>query len=120
MTKSIKRKDRREKTSNINFLDSTIAREKQKARDLRNSSWWRKKIAPGICHYCGEKFPPQTLTMDHMIPLSRGGKSEKINLVPACKTCNNKKKYMLPVEWDEYINTLNRKPESTGGVLSHG
>ena len=47
------------------------------------------------------------LTMDHLVPLSRGGRSTKDNLVPSCKSCNNKKKTMLPVEWDEY---LNRRP----------
>ena len=36
--------------------------------------------------------------MDHLIPLVRGGKSTKGNIVPACKDCNNKKKYALPWE----------------------
>lgn len=38
--------------------------------------------------------------MDHLIPLVRGGKSTKNNLVPACKECNMKKKYALPWEWE--------------------
>ncbi len=38
--------------------------------------------------------------MDHLVPLVRGGKSSKGNLVPACKDCNNKKKYALPWEWE--------------------
>ena len=80
--------------------------EKRRARELRNSSWWRKKIAPGICYYCGKKVPPAELTMDHKIPLTRGGRSEKINLVPACKECNNRKKYLLPTEWEEYMAGL--------------
>lgn len=86
--------------------DSLLKKEKRKARELRNSPWWRKKIAPGICHYCGRKFSPSELTMDHKIPLARGGTSEKMNLVPACKECNNKKKYLLPTEWEEYMNSL--------------
>jgi len=44
--------------------------------------------------------------MDHVIPLIRGGKSTKGNVVPACKECNNKKKHMLPLEWKEYIERL--------------
>lgn len=87
---------------------SHIATEKNKARELRKSSWWRKKISSGICHYCGEKINPGDLTMDHKIPLSRGGLSEKSNLVPACKECNNKKKYLLPLEWEEYINSIRK------------
>lgn len=44
--------------------------------------------------------------MDHHIPLSRGGTSERENLVPACKDCNTRKKYLLPHEWDEYLERL--------------
>jgi len=85
---------------------SDIEREKQRARELRNSSWWRQKIARGICSYCGKTFHTDELTMDHIIPLSRGGRSEKINIVPCCKECNNQKKYLLPAEWDEYLKRI--------------
>jgi 5-methylcytosine-specific restriction endonuclease McrA len=44
--------------------------------------------------------------MDHIVPLIRGGKSLKSNIVPACKECNNKKKHMLPIEWEEYLLNL--------------
>ncbi len=83
-----------------------IAREKRKARELRHSSWWRRKTATGMCHYCGGKFPPSELTMDHVIPLGRGGTSDKINIVAACKECNTKKKTLLTVEWEEYMRSL--------------
>ena len=87
-------------------LETELSREKQKARVLKNTSWWKKRIANGICHYCQGKFSPSDLTMDHIIPLSRGGKSERINIVAACKECNNKKKYFLPVEWEEYLRKI--------------
>jgi 5-methylcytosine-specific restriction endonuclease McrA len=90
----------------LNGAAAATNREKNIARELRDSSWWRSKIASGKCYYCGEIFKPSELTMDHKIPISRGGRSEKINIVPACKVCNNKKKYMLPIEWDEYMNKL--------------
>ena len=86
--------------------DSHISREKRKARELRNTSWWRKRVAEGRCYYCGKVFKPEELTLDHLVPLSRGGASEKINCVPACKECNNKKKYLLPVEWEAYMKSL--------------
>ena len=85
-----------------------IAREKAKARELRKSNWWKQKIAAGICYYCGKKFKPQELTMDHIVPIARGGKSTKSNVVPACKECNNKKKYLTPVEI-----LMNRKDKSS-------
>ena len=72
--------------------------EKAKARKLRQSQWWRKKIESGICHYCGGVFPSDTLTMDHIVPIARGGKSTRGNLVPACKKCNSNKKYYTPAE----------------------
>lgn len=83
--------------------DEEINLERAKARELRKSRWWREKIAAGCCHYCGRKTPAAELTMDHIVPLGRGGKSVKSNLVPTCKTCNNRKKNLLPLEWDEYM-----------------
>jgi len=46
---------------------------------------------------------PKALTMDHIVPIARGGRSTKSNVVPACKTCNNAKKQLLPMEWEEYL-----------------
>jgi 5-methylcytosine-specific restriction endonuclease McrA len=86
--------------------EEDLRREKDKARKLRSSAWWKQKRGRGLCHYCGGEFPPRELTMDHLVPLARGGRSTKGNLVPACKDCNNKKKYMLPAEWEEYMDRL--------------
>ena len=80
--------------------EQEIRRERAKARDLRQSQWWKRRRASGICHYCGGKFPPRDLTMDHLVPLVRGGRSSKGNLVPACKECNTSKKNRLAFEWD--------------------
>ncbi len=85
-----------------------IKKERDKARKLRASQWWKRKRSDGVCHYCKAVFPPKELTMDHLIPVSRGGKSEKFNLVPSCKECNTKKKQLLPAEWDEYMKTLQK------------
>lgn len=85
-----------------------LKKERDKARKLRATQWWKRKRSSGICHYCQARVPVAELTMDHVIPLSRGGRSEKINLVPCCKECNTKKKQLLPFEWDEYMNTMNK------------
>ena len=84
----------------------SIDREKARAKALRKSQWWRRQIDRGTCHYCGERIAPDELTMDHIVPLIRGGLSTRGNVVPACKACNNKKKYLLPLEWDEYLANL--------------
>lgn len=75
-----------------------VARERAKAKELRKTSWWKQQIASGRCHYCGEQFPPEELTMDHIVPVVRGGKSNKGNIVPCCKPCNSEKKYLTPAE----------------------
>ena len=49
--------------------------------------------------------------MDHLVPLVRGGKSTKGNLAPACKRCNNQKKSLLPVEWEQYLTRLGTEAE---------
>lgn len=75
-----------------------VARERAKAKELRKSAWWKLQRAKGICHYCGETFPPEDLTMDHILPVVRGGKSVKSNCVPCCKACNTEKAYLTPAE----------------------
>jgi len=91
------------------FDDTDIRREKEKARRLRSTQWWKRKCAKGVCHYCGRPVRPADMTMDHIVPLSRGGKSTKGNLAACCKDCNTKKKNMLPMEWDEYIEKIKRE-----------
>ncbi len=75
-----------------------IAREKKKARDMRKSQWWRQQLQKGVCHYCSQHFSSEDLTMDHVLPIVRGGKSTKGNIVACCKQCNNDKKYLTPAE----------------------
>lgn len=47
-----------------------------------------KENYSNLCAYCAEKKP---LTMDHIIPLSKGGEHDIDNIVPACKSCNSGK-----------------------------
>jgi len=86
--------------------EADIRREKAKARELRQSRWWQNKLAEGRCHYCGLITPKAELTMDHVVPLTRGGKSVKGNLAVCCKECNSRKKNLLPLEWEEYLDKL--------------
>ena len=87
----------------VTVLPDQIRREKEKAKALRKTQWWQRQIARGICYYCGRMTQRAELTMDHIVPLARGGRSTRGNVAPACKDCNNRKKYLLPVEWDEYL-----------------
>jgi hypothetical protein len=93
----------------IQTTPKEIRQEKEKARALRKTRWWQQRLARGICHYCGREFPPSDLTLDHIVPLIRGGKTRRGNVVPSCKECNNRKKYLLPWEWEEYLQNIARK-----------
>jgi 5-methylcytosine-specific restriction endonuclease McrA len=81
-----------------------LARERENARALRKSAWWQRRVQKGLCAYCGKSVPPRQLTMDHVVPVARGGRSVRGNVAPACKECNNRKKLMTPAE------QLMRKP----------
>jgi len=75
-----------------------VAREREKARVLRKSAWWQQQVQAGVCHYCGKKAAAGALTMDHVVPVARGGVSTRGNVVPACEACNKSKKYLTPAE----------------------
>ena len=82
----------------INRDERHIKRERAKAREIRQTPYYQDLFRKGICHYCGQKFPQDQLTLDHIVPVSRGGRSTRGNLVVACLDCNQKKKYLTPVE----------------------
>ncbi len=88
--------------------DAAIRREKNRARELRKTRWWQQKTASGCCHYCGKDVGFAALTMDHLLPLSKGGRSSKENIVACCKECNNLKKSMMPIEWDKYCESCRK------------
>lgn len=90
----------------IDLDEEDIKRERRKARELRGSQWWKRRRAKGVCYYCGRPTPPKELTMDHIVPIARGGRSTKGNVVTACKECNNAKKQLLPMEWDQYLKDV--------------
>ncbi|UCG15000.1 MAG: HNH endonuclease [Deltaproteobacteria bacterium] len=87
----------------VSVSEQEIKREREKARALRKTRWWKQRLARGTCRYCGRRYLPDELTMDHIVPIIRGGKTTKGNVAVVCKECNNKKKYLLPMEWEEYV-----------------
>lgn len=59
------------------------------------------------CQYCGTE---EDLTLDHVIPRSKGGKSSWDNLVTACKGCNAKKGDFTPEKAGMKLNVRPFKP----------
>ena len=50
------------------------------------------------CQYCGEKKAASDLTLDHILPRSRGGDNSPVNIVTACVPCNQRKGDRTPAE----------------------
>jgi 5-methylcytosine-specific restriction endonuclease McrA len=48
------------------------------------------------CRYCGCRFAPVSLDVDHVIPVRRGGVTDEDNLVTACRSCNRRKGERTP------------------------
>lgn len=59
---------------------------------------------PKVCHWCGIKC--ERCEIDHIIPLSKGGKHERHNLVIACPTCNRRKGARDPIEFAQSVGRL--------------
>jgi 5-methylcytosine-specific restriction endonuclease McrA len=67
----------------------------RKSKTKRITVYTRDKFT---CQYCGIKPGVGKLTLDHVMPESRGGATEPDNLVTACKPCNNQKADKTPEE----------------------
>ncbi|MBF0213435.1 MAG: HNH endonuclease [Magnetococcales bacterium] len=74
-------------------------RERLKAKELKRSAWLKGQTGQGRCHYCGARCHPGALTMDHVVPLIRGGRTTRGNCVPACMECNQEKRHLSSLQW---------------------
>jgi hypothetical protein len=62
------------------------------------------------CQYCIEKFASKDLTLDHVIPKSRGGGKDWSNIVACCLKCNQKKGAQTPKEANMKLIRKPRRP----------
>ena len=71
------------------------------------------------CQYCGRRYSTSELSLDHVVPLSRGGGTNWENVVCACLSCNVKKGNRLPEEAGMKLRRVPAKPKATPlGLLS--
>lgn len=63
-------------------------------------------IQKGVCYYCGNSGQ---MTLDHVVPISKGGPHTKTNIVPACSTCNSSKGSKLLDEWNDLTRSKIRR-----------
>lgn len=57
---------------------------------------WTEKLhnSQGYCHYCHKSIGYRTLTLEHLVPVAKGGGTTADNCVPACITCN----------WEQWVS----------------
>lgn len=79
------------------------SRERKLEYTLTDQEWEEiKKSHHYLCIYCGGQF--DNLTRDHWIPLIKGGGFTKENIVPACGSCNSRKRDMTGDEFMELLD----------------
>ncbi len=82
----------------VNSIIATFGNNKilseQYAPPLNNTTLFRRD--DHLCLYCGNKFKTEDLSRDHVTPLFQGGRDLWVNVVSACKRCNNAKAGRTP------------------------
>lgn len=68
------------------------------------------------CAYCGQKFNSSELNLEHVVPKSRGGKTDWTNVVTSCIPCNLKKGNRLPEEAHMKLLSRPSKPKWRGSA----
>jgi 5-methylcytosine-specific restriction endonuclease McrA len=108
------------RTSKISIrIPSVVRLLKYRRMPRQNRAVSRKGIMlrdAGACQYCLVRLPLRSLTLDHVIPKSRGGSSTWDNLVAACYACNNFKGDRTP---QEAGLTLASQPRQVGVHAKH-
>lgn len=91
-----------------NYEQIKIQKMKRRARKLAaEGSYTKEDISnlyieqEGKCYYC--KIPMEIITIDHKIPLTRGGSNYKENLALSCPTCNSRKHTKTDLEFLEGV-----------------
>jgi 5-methylcytosine-specific restriction endonuclease McrA len=62
------------------------------------------------CQYCGREFDERELTLDHVVPRDRGGKTNWENIVTACSRCNSRKANRLPHQAGMVLRKMPARP----------
>jgi 5-methylcytosine-specific restriction endonuclease McrA len=80
------------------------ARQERKVKFSRVNVYRRDAFA---CQYCGAQPGAAALTLDHVLPRARGGRTEWLNIVTACTRCNAAKADRTP---EQAAMPLRRRP----------
>lgn len=97
-------------------LKNYIRKKRIGLNPTRKNIYWRDKYT---CQYCANKFTYKKLTLDHVIPKSRGGGKGWLNLVTACDCCNQKKANKTPSEAGMELITIPYIPKMSVVDIYH-
>lgn len=92
----------------------TMQKRKQKPRFSKANLYVRDVYT---CQYCNTPYTKNNLTLDHVVPISQGGKTKWTNIVAACGPCNNRKgseTRMKPVRQPyapDYYDLVNKRKQ---------
>lgn len=75
---------------------NSVKTKRRKTGDYVRTLVWRK--CGEKCFYCLNPLPYKSVTIDHVIPLVKGGSNGQFNLVSSCAACNNAKGERMPKE----------------------
>ncbi len=101
------------KNGTITLKTGNFFRVKQKGN--RRKSFDKRKrmklfeLQDKKCYYCERTIIFRSWTIDHKIPLCRGGRNDKDNLVGACHSCNGSKSLLTEIEFKSTLNQKERK-----------
>jgi len=102
------------KIPSVIVLKNVVKFMNQGLRPTRSNIIWRDH---NKCQYCANDFAAGELTLDHIVPRSRGGKNTWTNLVACCKKCNQTKRDRTPEEADMKLLKKPLKPHNS--ILRH-
>ena len=85
----------------------TVYEKRPKRRRHVESILKSKFNGVAICCYCGKVIEREAVTLDHIVPVSKGGTDRIGNMALCCATCNNKKG---DDEWEPKYRTLTDLP----------
>ena len=102
------------KIPSVIVLKNVVKFMNQGLRPTRSNIIWRDH---NKCQYCTCDFTTSELTLDHVVPRSRGGKNTWTNLVTCCKKCNQAKRDRTPEEAGMELLRKPLKPHNS--VLRH-
>lgn len=102
------------KIPSVIVLKNVVKFMNQGLRPTRSNIIWRDH---NKCQYCTCDFTTSELTLDHVVPRSRGGKNTWTNLVACCKKCNQAKRDRTPEEAGMELLRKPLKPHNS--ILRH-